>query len=555
MEIIFSSMGTVAMNKTRLLLFLGLLVTFHGSLAQERLLKKRVTLSCQSCTPEYALEQLSRASGISFSYNADILPSGALVTVNMFNISADQVIKNILGQEILAKEVGHHVILMNPISQKKFGSGALDITGVISDSETGMPLAGVTVYDIVRKNSTISGSNGKYRLTIPVKKTDPGLVFCKRGYQDTVVFTGLSGNTHKNIMLRAVPAIPEYLAPRAADLFDIQEDSPSSIRWFIPGEVRINAENLQIGDLRTFQVSLLPFVGTNWRVSGSVTNRFSMNILAGYTGGLHGFELGGLLNVTRNHVRGIQICGIGNVVGKKVQGIQVAGVVNVTSDSVKGTQVAGVVNTGSGIIDGVQVAGLLNVSSRKIYGMQIAGILNYAKTLNGVQLGMINIAKWVEKGVPVGLFSYVQEGYHLFEFSSNEIFYGNVAFKSGTRHFYNFFQLGAGSDFKFQGSYGLGTMFTISGKMSVSIDASAGFVLHPVDTVYHGLLLKAYPAFEYRFARHFTLFGGPSWNFFLWSKGEPSATPRGLSPYDFYFRSTEHASIQMWFGIVAGIRF
>jgi hypothetical protein len=138
--------------------------------------------------------------------------------------------------------------------------------------------------------------------------------------------------------------------------------------------------------------------------------------------------------------------------------------------------------------------------------------------------------------------------------SGNEIFYGNVAFKSGTRSFYNFVQAGIGSDYKLQGSYGIGTIFKLAKKLSMNLDASAGFVYHPTDTIYHGLLLKFNPALEYRFAKHFAIFLGPAYNFFLFPKDAPSATSRGLSTYDFYFKSTENASIQMWIGGVVGIR-
>ena len=114
---------------------------------------------------------------------------------------------------------------------------------------------------------------------------------------------------------------------------------------------------------------------------------------------------------------------------------------------------------------------------------------------------------------------------------------------------------GIGSDYKLNFYYGIGTIFTLKKKLSMNIDASAGFVYHPTDTIYHGLLLKFNPALEYRFAKHFALFMGPAYNFFLFSKGEPSATSRGLSFYDFYFKSTENASIQMWIGGVLGFRF
>ena len=279
-------------------------------------------------------------------------------------------------------------------------------------------------------------------------------------------------------------------------------------------------------------------------------------------GGLFNFDLGkfegvqiaGLCNYVPDLIGGSQISWITNIAINKCQGSQVAIFLNLAGKEVKQVQVCALVNYGRDV-DGVQFAGLLNIAGNHNNGLQIAGFMNYAVTVNGLQVGMVNISTSVERGIPIGLFSYVKEGYHLFEVSGNELFYGNVAFKSGTRSFYNFLQSGIGSGYKLQASYGIGTILTLNKKLSVSIDASAGFVYHPIDTVYHGLLLKLIPAMEYRFARHFALFAGPSYNFFLFSKGKPSATPRGLSSYDFYFRSTARASIQMWVGGVLGVRF
>jgi hypothetical protein len=271
------------------------------------------------------------------------------------------------------------------------------------------------------------------------------------------------------------------------------------------------------------------------------------------TGQIKGVQVGGLANIVTHNCDGWQIAGLMNLTLMDMKKVQLAGLMNLTLMDVKKMQIAGLMNWGRNM-DGVQVAGLVNIARRQNSGVQIAGLVNYATIVHGVQLGLINISNTVEKGVPIGLFSYVQEGYHLFELSGNEIFYGNVAFKSGTRAFYNFVQFGMGGDYKLQGSYGIGTIFTLKKKLSMNIDASVGFVYHPTDTVYHGLLLKFNPAIEYRFARHFAIFGGPAYNFFLFPKGEPSATPRGLSSYDFYFESTENASIQMWIGGVVGIR-
>ncbi|MEI7983503.1 MAG: hypothetical protein WCI71_17770, partial [Bacteroidota bacterium] len=268
---------------------------------------------------------------------------------------------------------------------------------------------------------------------------------------------------------------------------------------------------------------------------------------------ISGLQIGGLANIITGKISGVQVCGLVNIVMHHSDGWQIAGLLNFTLMDVRKAQFAGLLNCGRNM-NGLQLAGLINIARRHNSGVQIAGFVNYATFVNGLQLGLINLAKTVEGGVPIGLFSFVQEGYHLFEISGNEIFYGNVAFKSGTRNFYNFVQFGMGSDYKLQGSYGIGTIFTLRNKLSLNLDASAGFVYHPTDTIYKGLLLKFNPALEYRFAKHFAIFGGPVYNFFLFSKGQPSATSRGLSYYDFYFQSTQNASIQMWIGGVLGIR-
>jgi hypothetical protein len=287
-------------------------------------------------------------------------------------------------------------------------------------------------------------------------------------------------------------------------------------------------------------------------------------------GSFQGVQIGGLLDVVPDTLKGLQVSGLAGIVTGGIQGVQISGLTNVVTGPCSAWQLAGLTNvvTGdahhlqaSGLvnycdnIDGVQLAGLVNIARRHNSGVQVAGLFNYATYVHGLQLGLINVSGAVERGVPIGLFSYVATGYHVFEVSGNEIFYGNIAFRSGTRHFYNFVQAGIGGDLKLQLSYGIGTMVQLGKRTSLGFDASAGFVYHLVDTVYHGLLVKFWPSFEYRFAKHFAIFGGPCYNFYLWPKGKPSATARGLSGYDFYFRSTENASMQMWIGGMVGVRF
>lgn len=558
--------------RTLKLIFL-LLILSVGLHAQQAALRKKITYDCHACDLEFALRHIGQRAGMKFSYDATLIPVDKKVTISANNEEVGKVLRDLLGNQVKAHEVGNHVILVRNRDKTSVTTDfpEMRVTGVVLDGSTRKPLVDVTIYETENRKSTLTDINGSFTLMLPSGKKLRGLSFCKSGYLDTVVFIRQQYCQKISMILWPEISWPHRLESRQAALYIHHPESAGLIQALVPREALINARNLDIRSDRPFQISLIPYIGTNWKVSGSVTNRFSLNVLAGYSGGLDGVEIGGLLNMTRNVASGVQIAGLANYVEGTNDGVQIGGLVNFVGKTTESVQVAGLVNYGKGRFDGVRVAGLVNISNdssngvqiaglfnldnRCARGVQLAGLVNYSRVLSGVQLGFINVASTVESGAPIGFFSYVSDGYHLFELSANEIFYANLSFKSGTKAFYNIFQVGIGDNLKFQGAYGIGTAIQLSRKMALNVESTAGFVLHPTDTVYHGFQLKVIPAVEYRFAKHLALFAGPSWNFFLWSKDKPSATPRGLSPYDFYFKSTENASIQMWIGGVAGIRF
>ena len=603
----------------RILFSVYLAISVTATDAQTKYLDRKITLDLPSCSLEVALLEISKAANFRLSYDAGMIPGHAPVRVSARATQVSTLLEEILGKDVKTKEIGNHVILVRDRTgaREKKPFREITLTGVILDATNRTPIGDATVYEVENKKSAVTGKNGNYKLVIPSGKKVRSLAYCKTGYADTVIFLRQSASLRVDMLLHPLEGNISHMNTLPGSIVVNATDSMRFVKWLVPRETMVNSQNLEVRTSATFQVSIIPYIGTNWKVTGSVTNRFSLNLLAGYTGGLRGIEVGGLLNVTRNMIKGFQIGGLGNIVGGggkgwqigglfnfdlgKFEGVQVGGLFNYAPDTIAGLQVGGLTNVIKGKIKGIQVsglanvvtqncdgwqlagianltlkdtrrvqisglfnfgnnleglqlAGLVNIARRQNSGVQVAGLLNYATTLHGLQVGLVNVANTVEKGLPIGLFSYVQQGYHIFELSANEIFYGNVAFKSGTRTFYNFLQAGMGSDYKLQVSYGIGTIFRLKKKISVNIDASAGFVYHPTDTVYHGLLVKFNPAFEYRVLKHFAVFAGPAYNFFLFSRGKPSATARGLSIYDFYFKSTDNASIQMWIGGVLGVR-
>lgn len=262
---------------------------------------------------------------------------------------------------------------------------------------------------------------------------------------------------------------------------------------------------IQKADSSTYfpiQVSFLPGIGTNGTESGNFKNNLSLNIIAGYNGGVEGLEIGLFSNTIKNDVQGIQIAGFSNQVLGKTEGIQAAGFSNfsksnsnsvqlagfantnlsasngvqlagfsnvvrgdfngiqgsgfsnVVTGSLQGIQVSSFTNTVTDTLDGIQASGFVNVSKKKMSGMQISGFVNAAQKVdgyqlsgfanaatdvNGSQISFINVARSYEQGAPIGFLSIVKYGFHVLEVHATETMYANLTLKTGVEKFYNIF--------------------------------------------------------------------------------------------------------------------
>jgi hypothetical protein len=92
-------------------------------------------------------------------------------------------------------------------------------------------------------------------------------------------------------------------------------------------------------------------------------------------------------------------------------------------------------------------------------GVQIAGIYNQTTVQHGLQIGLVNVADSVEKGVSIGLIYWVKKGsFHEWTVSVSD--YQNIAlsYKLGRKSFYNIYSAGVNflSDFLWVGGLGFG---------------------------------------------------------------------------------------------------
>jgi hypothetical protein len=287
----------------------------------------------------------------------------------------------------------------------------------------------------------------------------------------------------------------------------------------------------------------------------------SFNILAGVTKGTRGFEGAGLVNVDKKNMHGFQGAGLVNVVGNDVKGGQFSGLTNVAVGNIKGVQAAGLMNVGTANIKGAQLAGFMNVATDTIHGVQLAGFLNVGKVVKGTQLGFINVADSVT-GAQIGFISFSKSGYRRLELWGTETLYGNIAFKTGTKHFYNIFAVGAqttSSTVRWGFGYGFGTEFSLSKKIIMNWEGIC-FNIHQNGFQWNELnLLNQFKTnLGVVLYKNLSLFAGPSINVMV-SNHYNSETQTYGSPivhsHTFYNHTSGTTNVSIWVGFNAGLRF
>ena len=388
---------TVARSITKLITIIFLLSFVITAYSEVPVLKRKVSMSVDKVSLEKVIVILANEANFNYSYNAKIIDVDTLVSLHVENSSVKDVLDAILDPEITYKVTGNHLILIKeiPKGERDKKNVKYEIKGYIFDSETGEALVNVSVFDPSGLVAALSDNQGYYTLTVTGKYEQLNLFYSKKNFYDTLIIVSPSDHS---IDLSMARQYPDYDVPTIARLDPVTYtpvEDVGIVQKFVRQEERLQAENIDIVETRIGQISIWPNVGTNLKMSGQVENRISLNILAGYSAGVKGVEVGGLVNIDRKNVFGLQIAGLGNVVGGTTTGAQIGGIFNNSRFDFKGLQLAGISNVILDTIGGVQVAGISNVLRGTMHGWQVAGINNYtSESVDGVQLaGISNIAR------------------------------------------------------------------------------------------------------------------------------------------------------------------
>lgn len=415
------------MNKVFKCLFVFLAlagVIQNPLLAQTNPLNRPVNLWLDRVKLGHAMTETEKAAQFYFSYKAGLVRPDSIVDVHARQLPVRKVLKGWFQDRLTWKAVNNHVILLpaTPAGNSKQKPSVR--LGKITDTHTGKPIPDVTILALRDNRAALTDSTGNFSLASAGCDSAVSFYVSRIGYTDTLVRLHCTQEQIPEIALRPL----EY--PFGSEMAEPKPDRAQIskrglVRFLIPRPALASSENLRLYESRLLQVSFLPWLSTEPLLTGSVSAHFSLNILAGYNGGVDGIELGGIMNAVRYDMNGLQLAGYMNIVGNRVsglqaagfvnlnlgrtEGIQLAGFTNITLDSLKGIQVAGFVNTLKGQMKGVQAAGFFNVTTRDVDGLQMAGFGNfsrmrvntaqlsgfgnYCKSVGGTQVaGFLNIA-------------------------------------------------------------------------------------------------------------------------------------------------------------------
>ncbi|GAB3233646.1 carboxypeptidase regulatory-like domain-containing protein [Algoriphagus aestuariicola] len=548
---------------TRFLLFTLAFFLFlkQGQSQTTPILERKVSFSAQDERLDLFLKRLSQDAGCLFSYS----PSALDVTRSVSGTFSDRPLREILEVvfegNVQLKSKGVYVIL----TPKPESSKEISISGYVVD-ESGKGIRDATVYDPITLKSSTTDEFGYFQFEVKNPASENfELVVNKKDYADTLVLDN-STNSFQKILLKS-----EDLGK------SIAEPMKNFWLWTKNSVGVTNLENVTDTIHRGFQFSVVPFVGTNRKISGSVINDYSLNMLGGFSGGTEKAELGGLFNINKGDAGVVQIAGLFNQVGGEVRGLQLAGLVNSAMDSVKAAQIAGLSNFTTGDVKGFQLAGLLNLATKNVSGTQIAGIANYThRDLKGAQIsGILNIARNVTgsqvglinysdstTGAPVGLISFVRKGYHKVEIGADEMMALNISLRTGTRAFYNMIFAGMrpeqADSTTWAFGYGIGFSPRLGKKTYLNIEFSSQ-QMNKGNVAAVNLINRAYLGFDWQMARGFGLYAGPSLNWRVYDSSYTDhpdtftyAEPKILSEKTY---PVEDLASQLWFGVRAGVRF
>lgn len=492
------------------------------------------------------LEIMEQKGNFRFAYYSKLVAKDSLVSIHADQSTVKEVLDQLLKNKYEYKESKGFIILryapleLALVLEKNSVVGEHQVVnGYITDVQTNKRIENASVYERNALQSTLTDKEGFFELKLKNIPQTIELTVVKENYKTiTTIFL-----SEIKIQMGARKSNEDYVD---GDFSAVERTGIG--RFFISSRQKI--QSLNLGGLISevpVQASLIPSLSTRGMMNSQINSSFSLNLLGGYTGGVRGVEMAGLYNINRMNVHALQMAGLFNTVGGSVKGVQLAGIYNnVFGDlnglqmsgihnsvkgsqiglqisgiynhvqlDAKGIQIAAIYNNVNGSQNGLQISGIYNAGHQQVRGMQIAG-LNYAKELDGLQIGLINITG-SPSGYSFGLLNFKKGGYQKFSVTRNEISDINLAIKTGDNKLYTILMAGKSertNEEKLTSfGFGLGKNIVLGNRLTYNPEISIQY-LYLGNWDRYNFVYKFDSPLTFRVFKGVALSAGPSFNLY-----------------------------------------
>lgn len=208
-----------------------------------------------------------------------------------------EILDDIFQGSLFYKVKGNYVILK---SSPKLKEQEISLEGCVIDSKTGLKVPYTSIYDSITLASAVTDEYGHYKLKIS-KIQSVQLTTKRYGYYDTSFVWEGTGSKVLNIQIH--PIVVEV-----GDTTEIRDSLDffarfGNLKLFEPSEEqKANMMNFREQFQRKTQFSVIPGVGTNGKLSSTMSVDYSFNLLGGFNGGVRVMEIGALFNVVWDSV-------------------------------------------------------------------------------------------------------------------------------------------------------------------------------------------------------------------------------------------------------------
>lgn len=182
---------------------------FRTSFAQD--VSPRITIQADAISVEDLLKEISRQSGVHFSYNPRSIDAGRRISFSVRNATLEATLDKLAGTIPIGYTVIEDQIVLNRREQEeKRETESFTISGFITDGATGESLIGATVQVLGEGRGANTNGFGYYALNLPAGSYT--LEYAYLGYAAERIVIDLQAAENRDVGLQTAPlSLPDVI--------------------------------------------------------------------------------------------------------------------------------------------------------------------------------------------------------------------------------------------------------------------------------------------------------------------------------------------------------